>query len=103
MSNSDIQHPQSGLSYQYIHSSLFIAADCSELNSKLEYVSPEGLGYFGESNKFRIQAQSDVWSIGCVLLELLTGKPAFRDEDVCSESAAEYRSAILEFQRDWVS
>ena len=60
-------------------------ADCQDMCSK-EYASPEGLNFFNDPDTYRIQAVSDVWSVGCVLMELLTDLSAISDKDVRRET-----------------
>lgn len=86
-----------------VWSTALYGADCKDMCSKLEYASPEGLNFFDDPDTYRIQAVSDVWSVGCVLLELLTDLPAFSDKDVRTLNGPDYREAVLELQRDWVS
>lgn len=54
------------------------------------YMSPE------QARGRTVDKRTDVWSFGCVLYEMLTGKPAFRGEDV-----AETLALVLRAQPDW--
>lgn len=60
----------------------FYFADWKDICSKLEDVSPEGLNNADEPDKYSIQEMSDVWSTGCVLMELLTNLPTCSDNHV---------------------
>jgi Tol biopolymer transport system component len=54
------------------------------------YMSPEQVR--GERLDFR----TDIWSLGCVMYEMLTGKPAFS-----GRTSTEITAAILEREPDW--
>jgi Tol biopolymer transport system component len=51
------------------------------------YMSPE------QARGRRADKRSDIWAFGCVLYEMLTGKPAFGGEDVADTLAAVLRGA----------
>ena len=48
---------------------------CSTFCGSLAYLSPEML------NKQEVGKHSDVYGMGCILYELLTGEPPYYDED----------------------
>jgi serine/threonine protein kinase/Tol biopolymer transport system component len=54
------------------------------------YMAPE------QAKGRTVDRRADVWAFGCVLYEMLTGKPAFDGEDV-----AETLSAVLKSEPDW--
>jgi serine/threonine-protein kinase len=54
------------------------------------YMSPE------QAKGRAVDKRSDIWAFGCVLYEMLTGKPAFAGEDVSDTLAAVMRS-----EPDW--
>ena len=54
------------------------------------YMSPE------QARGKAVDKRTDVWAFGCVLYELLTGKPAFDGEDV-----TEILAAVVKTEPDW--
>jgi serine/threonine protein kinase len=54
------------------------------------YMSPE------QARGLPVDTRADIWSFGCVLYEMLTGRPPFRGQTV-----AETLAAILEREPDW--
>ncbi|MBI5169118.1 MAG: protein kinase [Candidatus Eisenbacteria bacterium] len=56
------------------------------------YMSPE------QARGRAVDRRSDIWSFGCVLLELLTGRPAFAGETVSDTLAS-----ILKSEPDWIT
>lgn len=46
------------------------------------YMSPE-LMKFRNSNSDRYDFKSDIWSLGCIVFELITGKRPFEEKDYC--------------------
>jgi serine/threonine protein kinase len=54
------------------------------------YMSPE------QARGLRVDTRADIWAFGCVLYELLTGRPPFTGQNV-----AETLAAILERDPDW--
>jgi serine/threonine protein kinase/Tol biopolymer transport system component len=57
-----------------------------------EYMSPE------QARGLTVDARADIWALGCVLFEMLTGRPPFRGKTV-----AETLAAITEREPDWKS
>jgi Tol biopolymer transport system component len=58
----------------------------------VEYMSPE------QARGLPVDARADIWALGCVLFEMLTGRPPFRGKTV-----AETLAAITEREPDWKS
>ena len=56
------------------------------------YMSPE------QARGQRVDAQTDIWAFGCVLHEMLTGRPAFRRATVTDTIAA-----VIESEPDWTA
>jgi serine/threonine-protein kinase len=56
------------------------------------YMSPE------QASGKELDAQTDIWSFGCVLYEMLTGKQSF-----AGESVTEILAAVLEREPDWAA
>ena len=54
------------------------------------YMSPE------QARGKTVDKRTDIWAFGCVLYEMLTGRPAFR-----GETASDTIAAILEREPDW--
>ena len=79
------------------------AADSSELHATPIYTSPEGLNYFGKPQEYTIQSAADMFSMGCVVYELLTDLRAFgrpEDKDLASD---QLRPQVLLRHAAWVS
>jgi Tol biopolymer transport system component len=56
----------------------------------VEYMSPE------QARGLPVDARADIWALGCVLFEMLTGRPPFRGQTV-----TETLAAITEREPDW--
>src|ERR1700720_3666491 len=54
------------------------------------YMSPE------QAKGKTVDKRTDIWAFGCVLCELLTGKPAFHGEDV-----TDILAAVVRAEPDW--
>ena len=54
------------------------------------YMSPE------QARGKAVDTRTDIWAFGCVLYELLTGKPAFHGEDV-----TEILASVVKSEPDW--
>jgi len=80
--------PQTGASVQ---ASIDSASEGIVLGT-LSYMSPE------QARGRPIDKRTDIWSFGCVLYELLTGRHAFH-----GETTADTLTAILEREPDWLA
>jgi len=70
------------------------------------YTSPEGLNYFKKPRECLIRSAADMFSVGCVLYELLTDQHAFvrpSDGNVWDLTFEELLKVVLLRQRQWVS
>ncbi len=70
------------------------------------YTSPEGLNYFKKPQQYLIQSAADIFSMGCVLYELLTDLRAFvRPADGYAGELTfdELHKLVLWRQAQWVS
>jgi Tol biopolymer transport system component len=56
------------------------------------YMSPE------QARGRAVDKRTDIWAFGCVLYELLTGKPAFQGEDV-----TEILASVVKSEPDWTA
>jgi len=56
------------------------------------YMSPE------QARGKAVDKRTDIWAFGCVLYELLTGKPAFHGEDI-----TEILAAVVKSEPDWTA
>ncbi len=77
------------------------AAGHDEMHAAPAYTSPEGLNYFKQPETYLVGCTTDIWSMGCVLWELLTGQPAFcRPEDraLLPDNADRLRQLVLQRQ-----
>ena len=69
----------------------------------ITYKSPEGLDYFHKPQQYLMGSATDVFSMGCVLFELLTGLFAFGREEDHDLTESELRQATVLRQAAWVS
>ncbi len=70
------------------------------------YTSPEGLNYFKKPREYLIESAADIFSVACVLYELLTDQRAFvrpADGNVWDLTFEELLKVVLLRQRQWVS
>lgn len=70
------------------------------------YTSPEGLNYFNKPQEYMIHSAADIFSMGCVLYELLTRTRAFmrpEDGDLGDLTFDEIHQLALWRQAQWVS
>jgi serine/threonine-protein kinase len=68
----------------------FQATQVGVLMGTAAYMSPE------QAKGRAVDKRSDVWAFGCVLFEMLTGRPAFAGEDISDTLAS-----ILKSEPDW--
>jgi len=81
-------------------------ADHTCIAGSAVYTSPEGLDYFHKPQEYLIQGAADMFSMGCVLFQLLTDLPAFmRPEDQFGEELTihDLHQLALWRQAKWVS
>lgn len=78
-------------------------ADWTHLQAAPAYTSPEGLDYFHKGREYLIGSAADVFSMGCVLFEVLTGLPAFGREEDSYFGVPEWRQKTALRQAVWVS
>ena len=76
------------------------SADYKDVMVNISFSSPESLGFFDGKEQYGIDAKSIVWTVGCMLLELLTAEPAFASRKVPHESYAHQLQDTL--YRQWV-
>ena len=82
---------------------MYRSAEFSQLHGTPIYTSPEGLNYFDKPEEYSMQHTTDMFSMGCVLYELLTDQPAFgrpEDKDLASD---QLRQRVLLRHAAWVS
>ena len=88
----------------YTHKTQHVApAGFTEVQGEIAYRSPEGLGLFEKPEEHLVGFPSDMWSVGCLLLELLIRQPAFISTEMRSESAETQIEHTKERQLQWVS
>ena len=89
-----------------VHSAPCHVAECTCVVSSPMYTSPEGLNYFQRPQEYLIQSAADIFSMACVLYELLTDLSAFvrtADRHAGELSFDQLRQLVLWRQGQWVS
>ena len=79
-----------GMNLPHVHTLTTIGTEGGRILGTPAYMSPE------QARGKAVDKRTDIWAFGCVLYELLTGKPAFRAETVSDTIAA-----VLEREPDW--
>ena len=80
-----------------------MAAECGKVEGNIAYASPESINLFDEAEQRLVGTPSDMWTVGCLLLELLTGQPAFIGSDLLCQPTDQQAGHIRQRQRQWVS
>ena len=76
-------------------------AGSKEVHSWIGNMSPEA---FSRSKKGKVTTKSDIWTVGCMMLELLTGDPAFLSYNIGEvPDRALMTRTVIENHRQWVS
>ena len=70
--------------------------------STIGYLCPEGLGFFGGSKQYRVDAKADMWTVGCILHEDLTTQATFISWDDLEETEEYQIHSALEHIQQWV-
>ena len=73
------------------------------MQGEIAYRSPEGLGLFDKPEEHLVGFPSDMWSVGCLLLELLTYQPALSNKEMRSKATQTQTEHTKERQLQWVS
>lgn len=61
----------------------------SQLRGAVHYMAPEKLGQLGHVTSHEsITPMADIWSLGCILIAMLTGKPPMHDRTIKQIRAA---------------
>lgn len=66
------------------------------------YTSPEGLNFFGNPDEHPVTAASDLWNVGCLVLELLVGQPVFVERHEVAEPRQQLSQKVLQRHTYWV-
>ena len=64
------------------------------------YMSPEATGFYGMVS---LGTATDIWSVGCILVRLLTGSHAFADAPEFLLSSRKQADCASHRQHQWVS
>lgn len=78
------------------------AAGFDEVRAHAAYTSPESLNFFGNPKEHPVTAASDLWSVGCLVLELLVGQPVFVQPHELDEPHQQLSQKVLRRHTYWV-
>lgn len=78
------------------------AAGFDEVRAHAAYSSPEGLNFFVNPNEHPVTTASDLWSVGCLVLELLVGQPVFVQPHELDEPHQQLSQKVLRRHTYWV-
>ena len=80
-----------------------MAAGCWDVQGHVGYLSPEGIDLFGNPEQLLVGLPSDMWTVGCLLLEVLIGQPVFITHEVRKQPGQAQLMHIMQCQAQWVS
>lgn len=79
-----------------------MSAGCYDYNANVGYLSPEGIDLFGDWQQHLVGTKSDLWSVGCLLLDTLTNEGAFLSHEACQLAYKQRELYTKNKQRQWV-
>ena len=84
------------------HDMSLLSAACNEVEANIGYHSPEGNDFFDEPKERLVGKPSDMWTVGCMLLEVLMGEQAFMERQVRREPYQQQAAHTMQRQKQWV-